>query len=267
MGLRKITFDGAQVASKDDADINYHLFNLIPAGIIKGLGQEVAVSAGNNTINFASGYVQIYGRRIYVESGTSMAITLDSNKYGYVVIDVNLATNTLALNKLESDGGYPSLIQNNLHNSAGRYQFPIARYTKTPTSLTLDTAYNASRPIIKTLSNLVDEKNQGVYDYIDNKYSHKIIRPVSFGEHIMKYNISDFPSPMSENLIHVRMGRLGVFTFSGLHLTSASIQSLYYTWVGNVTYFLTIEYTATQMYVYSSSTDQAHRITQVEVFR
>jgi hypothetical protein len=81
MALRKITFDGSEVTSKDDADINYHLYNLIPAGIIAGLYNEVSVSAGNNFITFGSGVVQIYGRRIMVEANTQVSVTLDSSKY------------------------------------------------------------------------------------------------------------------------------------------------------------------------------------------
>ena len=38
MGVVKITFDGSNVSAKQDADINYHVTGLVPAGIIKGLG-------------------------------------------------------------------------------------------------------------------------------------------------------------------------------------------------------------------------------------
>ena len=34
MGLIKITFDGSNVTSKQDADINYHLTGLVDAGVI-----------------------------------------------------------------------------------------------------------------------------------------------------------------------------------------------------------------------------------------
>lgn len=264
MALRKITFDGATVSSKDDADINYHLFNLIPAGIIKGLGSEIPVSAGNNTITFGSGYIQIYGRRIYMEANTQVGITLDGIRNGYIVVDLNLAQNTLELTKLEVASGWPSLIQNNLATTVGRYQFVIAKYSKTATSLTLDIAYTAIRPVIKTLSNLVDEKNQEVYDWIISKYSSKVIPPVEYGATIMKYNLSSFPGPTTDCLFHVRLGTYAVFTFSGRHLIGASIQSLYYRWVGT-DYFLTIEYTPSQMFLYSNNT--SHRVTTVEVFR
>ena len=85
MGLVKITFDGSSVSSKQDADINYHVTGLVSAGIIRGLGAELKTSVSNNYITFKDGYVQIYGRRIYVEEGSSVYISLDSTKNGYVV--------------------------------------------------------------------------------------------------------------------------------------------------------------------------------------
>ena len=77
MGLVKITFDGSSVSSKQDADINYHVTGLVAAGIIRGLGKELQCSVSNNYITFKDGYVQIYGRRIYVEEGSSVYISLD----------------------------------------------------------------------------------------------------------------------------------------------------------------------------------------------
>lgn len=138
MGLVKITFDGSSVSAKQDADINHYLGGLVPAGIIRGLGDELQITSSNNYIYFKSGYVQIYGRRIYVEPNSSVYISLDSTKYGYVVIQVNLSNNSVSLTKLEtSSSSYPSLTQQNLLNGGTIYQMPIAKYSKTTTSLTI----------------------------------------------------------------------------------------------------------------------------------
>lgn len=142
MGVVKITFDGSNVSAKQDADINYHVTGLVPAGIIKGLGDELKATTSNNYIFIQSGYVQIYGRRIYVEANSSVYISLDSTKYGYVVIQVDLSTNTVSLTKVENTSTYPTLTQQNLATSGTIYQMPIARYTKTTTSLTLDTWFD-----------------------------------------------------------------------------------------------------------------------------
>ncbi len=138
MGLVKITFDGSSVSAKQDADINHFLGGLVPAGIIRGLGDELQITSSNNYIYFKSGYVQIYGRRIYVEPNSNVYISLDSTKYGYVVIEVNLSNNTVTLKKLEtSSSSYPSLTQQNLLSGGTIYQMPIAKYSKTTTSLTI----------------------------------------------------------------------------------------------------------------------------------
>lgn len=138
MGLVKITFDGSSVSAKQDADINHYLGGLVPAGIIRGLGDELQITSSNNYIYFKSGYVQIYGRRIYVEPNSNVYISLDSTKYGYVVIQVNLSSNSVSLTKLEtSSSSYPSLTQQNLLNGGTIYQMPIAKYSKTTTSLTI----------------------------------------------------------------------------------------------------------------------------------
>ena len=140
MALQKITFDGSSVTSKKDADINHHIGGLVPAGIISGLGNECSVSVSNNYIKFQDGYVQIYGRRIYVEANSSVYVSLDATKYGYVVIEVNLSTNSVALKSVETtSSSYPSLTQENLMTTGTLYQFPIAKYKKTTSSITLQT--------------------------------------------------------------------------------------------------------------------------------
>ena len=142
MALQKITFDGSSVTSKQDADINHHLGGLVRAGIIEGLGNECQVSVSNNYITFRDGYVQIYGRRIYVEDGSQVYISLDSTKYGYVVVEVNLSNNTVALKAVEtSSSSYPNLTQQDLSSTGTLYQFQIAKYKKTTSSITLITEF------------------------------------------------------------------------------------------------------------------------------
>lgn len=168
MGLIKITFDGSSVSAKQDADINYHLTGLVPAGIIRGLGGDLAISASNNYITFQSGYVQIYGRRIFVEAGSQVYISLDGTKYGYVVITVNLSNNSVNLGIVEGSS-YPSLTQQNLATGGTTYQMPIARYSKTATSLSVDTSF--VRAFIETPLSVADSGYSKAVDYVNNKYS------------------------------------------------------------------------------------------------
>lgn len=264
MALRRITFDGATVSSKDDADVNYHLFNLLPAGIIKGLGNSVSVSAGNNTITFGSGYIQIYGRRIYMEANTQVPITLDGTKNGYIIVDLNLAVNELKLEKLEVSSGWPGLIQNNLSTAVGRFQFPIAKYTKTATSLTLDVSYTNNRPLIKTINEIVTEKNQGIYSWVQSNYNCATLTPLDPEAAIMAYDIGDLSLDITTCLVHIRLGRKAVFTISGNHLEASSVQTLSYFYYGS-THYLTIEYKLGIMALFSSHAE--HKVTAVEVFR
>lgn len=169
MGLLKITFDGSSVTSKQDADFNFHGGDLIKAGIMESLGSGVTCTAANNYINFTDGYVMIYGRRIYVESGTSVYISLDSTKYGYICVTVNLATNSVSLEKIETAGTYPTLTQENLQNGGSKYQFAIARYTKTTTALTLDTSYAPTK--IKSCGTAIKESVQQSKDYVDDNFT------------------------------------------------------------------------------------------------
>jgi hypothetical protein len=156
MALIKITFDSASVTSKQDADCNHFLANS-QNGKILGLGSGVNVSTSNNYIYLSSGYVQVYGRRVYVEANTRIAVALDSSAYGYIFISFNLGNNTVSLSKRESSGNYPILTQEDLSNGGLLYELPVARYTKTTSSLILDPNYTA--PQIKSADALAASRD------------------------------------------------------------------------------------------------------------
>ena len=168
MGLVKITFDGSSVTSRQDADINYHVTGLVPAGIIRGLGKELEYSISNNYITFQDGYVQIYGRRIYVESGSQVYVSLDSTKYGYVIITVNLNNNTVSLGTAESSSSaYPTLTQENLHKDGRIYQMPIAKYSKTTTSFSIQPL---ERTFIETPLSVANSGYEKAITFVDDYY-------------------------------------------------------------------------------------------------
>src|SRR5574344_797028 len=141
MGLIKITFDGSSVSAEQDASLNHHIVGLIPAGVIKGLGGQCSASVSNNYITFQSGYVQIYGRRMFIEAGSQVYVALDSSMYGAIVITVTLSNNTAGLGKIESSSPI-TLTQNDLLNGGNVYQFALCKYTKTTSSITLDSSYS-----------------------------------------------------------------------------------------------------------------------------
>lgn len=137
MSLVKITFDGCSVTAKQDADINHYLGGNVPAGVIVGLGGQLKYTVANNYITFASGYVQIYGRRIYIEEDTKVYISLDSTKYGYVIIDLDISTDNATITKVETSSTYPTLIHDDFNLGGTRYQLAIAKYQKTTSSISV----------------------------------------------------------------------------------------------------------------------------------
>ncbi len=146
MALVKITFDNASVTSKQDADCNHFLANK-QSGVIDGILGRCQASISNSYIQFQSGYVQVYGRRVFVESGTKIQIALDASAYGYVFIKIDLGNNAVTLEKKEAFSSYPTLTQNDLMNGGLVYEFPLARYQKTTSSITLDSSWSV--PLIE----------------------------------------------------------------------------------------------------------------------
>ena len=193
MGLVKITFDGSSVTSKQDADFNYHWADCTPAGVIKGLGGNCSVSTSNNYIYFQSGYIEIYGRRIYVQANTSVYVTLDSTKYGYVCATVDLSENTLTLEKIESSSGYPTLTKEDLHNGGSKYQFPICKYSKTTSSLTLDSSFSPT--YLDTVKNRLSSFESTLSTTMTNTYGSKAQKSYS----TKSYNTYIFKDIKSSN--------------------------------------------------------------------
>ncbi len=143
MGIQKVTFDGANVTSRMDADLYHFLFSQ-DVGILKGLRQECACTLANNTITFLDGYVAIYGRILYIENQTAVPVSPDSDKYGYVVVSVDTTTNSVSLFTKESVGTYPVLSQTDLSLADGVFEFALCAYVKTTTSVTLTEGFQPS---------------------------------------------------------------------------------------------------------------------------
>jgi len=152
MGLQKITFEGGNVSAKKDADLYYFLFsNRI--GILKGIKSGVTYTLSNNTITFQDGYIAVYGRLIYVENNTSILVSPDSTKNGYVILGVDTNSNEVSMYLKEQTSGFPTLTLNQLINGDGIYEFPLASYSKTSTSVTL--TQNFERPVITSYAEMI----------------------------------------------------------------------------------------------------------------
>ena len=187
MAVVKITFDNSSVTSKQDADCNHFLANG-QNGIIEGVLGVCQASVSNSYIQFQSGYVQVYGRRVFVESGTKIAVSLDGNAKGYVYIKFDLGNNTATLEKKEASSSFPSLTQNDLMNGGLIYEFPLTRYTKTSSSITLDGTWSPdyiekSLPIAKQAlltANGIKLKCKTKYGQFFESGTYETIRTVNF---------------------------------------------------------------------------------------
>ncbi|RJX25828.1 MAG: hypothetical protein C4537_03700 [Acholeplasma sp.] len=206
MGLQKITFEGGNVTAKIDSDLYHFLFSS-DVGILKGLKSECSFTLANNTITFSDGYVSIYGRIIYMENLTTIGITPDSSKYGYVVLGVDSSSNTVSLYLKEQVGGYPSLTMTNLLLTDGLYELVLCAYTKTTTSVTL-TSY--TRKMISNDKGRVDSLDDEIFNhYLPVR---KQLTLVSAGT----YRFSGTNSTeLSQAILYVTINNHTVITFPG----------------------------------------------------
>ena len=135
MGLKKLTFDDALNTAKDDAFFNWYLTGKTN-GIFNDLGGKCKATSANGKITFQDGFITVYGRRVYVENGTSISVPLDSAKKGYVIVKIDTVNNEVTLALKEGDASnYPTLTQTNLLEEDGIYEQPLCSYEKTTTSL------------------------------------------------------------------------------------------------------------------------------------
>lgn len=138
MTIQAVTFDRMPVTAADDALLNY--LGWEANRIIRGYAQELKVTSSGLTVTVMTGGCIIFGRLIKVTE--SERLTLPANKYGYVVVEVDLG----AVNTSTGTPGTPSyvatngqvklkivenLVQQDLLNSGQVYQFPIATWSTT----------------------------------------------------------------------------------------------------------------------------------------
>ena len=80
-----------------------------------------------------------------------------------------MTTNTVTLGVVETtSSSYPTLTQQNLHTTGKIYQMPIAKYSKTTTSLTLQ---SLERTFIETPLSVANSGYSRALTYIDNFHS------------------------------------------------------------------------------------------------
>ena len=253
MGIQKITFDGANVTSKIDADLYHFLFSS-EVGILKGVKAECSFTLANNTITFQDGYIAIHGRIIYLENQTSIAVTPDSSKFGYVILGVNTQENAVTLYIKEAVGTYPVLTQTNLQNSEGLFEYPLCAFSKTTTSVTLINEFE--RMMIKSDRSRINDLETKIKDLY---YPFKLnLTKLSNGV----YRFSDVNSAMlMESILYLVIENTTVVSLptNQLFIIVGSNTSIGYRYAGS-DYSLGISYA--NGLVTLSCGNTSHRVTQ-----
>jgi hypothetical protein len=252
MGIQKVTFDGANVTSRVDADLNHYLFSK-DVGILKGFKQECSFTLANNTITFQDGYASIHGRIVYIENQTTVSITPDSSKFGYVVLAVDTTNNTVQIYAKEAVGTYPTLTRTDLQTIEGVYELALCAYQKTTTSVTLIAEFE--RQMITSDKVRVDELEE---ELRLNYYPFKLtLTKISNGV----YRFGDVNSvELSQSIMYVVIENTSVVSFPGqlLFLVVGSNTSVGYRYAG-ADYSLSISYVSGLVTLSCGNT--AHRVT------
>lgn len=251
MALVKLTFDGSLNTAKQDAAFNHYIASG-QIGIVKGLGGEVVATSSNSKITFSDGYVMAYGRKVYIEEGTSINISLDSTAYGYVVICIDTSQNIVTLTTKEKLTSYPTLTQDNLLENDGKYEIPICSYIKTPSSLAIGVI---NVPYIKNANILVNEAKSELktnIDAIQNGMKYTYMLAPTPTKNVYTFTLSNEIRSKDCVLIHFYVAN-NIFTvsLSMLKGITSLMQSFRYL---NSDYSLSLEYSNGKLYIDLSST-------------
>ena len=224
MAVVKLTFDGANNTAKMDAFLCAFLTNY-DNGIVDGLGDNLSYTILNGRITFKSGYVSVYGRRLYIEEGTYVNIALDSTKNGYVVLNIDTANNQANITTLEASSGWPTLTKDNLLNGDGLYQLVLCAYQKTTSSITEYQGF--SRDFIYTNKKKLADESGDIKFSLGVKY---VLRSSLSGA-VHKFNLSQVS--YRNALIVFQINKSTVVTLIGIALgKNQSVGSVNYRYNG-----------------------------------
>ena len=232
MAVTKLTFDGSLNTAKQDAYFNYYITNK-QNGIVKGLGNECSCTASNGTITFKDGFVSVYGRRVFIENGTSIKVSLDSTKYGYVVLSIDTAKNEAIIAIKEgTNSAYPTLTRTNLLDEDGTYEQPICSFYKTSSSLTIGVV---GVTYVRTMDELLSDLNTQLttkINSIQNGMQGKYIARTSLSGTRQTFNLKDYKSKV-DLLIHFNICGNLISTSRNLIASSSYGITINYYYIGS----------------------------------
>lgn len=261
MAIKKLTFDGALNTAKTDADLNYFLTGY-KNGIVHGIGGNCEATSSGGKISFRDGYVSAYGRRAYIEDGTSISISLTEIKYGYVVLGLNTSTNEATLYLKEgTSSAYPSIQQDNLQESEGLYEVVLTAYYKTTSSLALNATnvqyIKDGRSELEDAVSAIDAR----IGKIQSGMRSTAIPYSSQSDKTVKFDVSDF---LDDNhpLITFRIGYTCV-SMTMLSLRQSSSAAFFYNYYDSA--FSTGSLEISGSYLYVTLAESTHRLKKIYI--
>jgi len=255
MGVTKLTFDGALNSAKNDALFQYFVLNK-QNGVFKALGGEVAPRVSNSQIIFSDGFVSAYGRRVYVQNNTSVTVTLDSTKYGLIVLRINTSANTAVITNLEgSSSSYPTPTQDDLASDDGIYDVVLCEYYKTASSLTIGTTKVSYIKLNGTLINETKTELETEINAIQNGMKSKWFTPSTTSGSRFTFNLTSSYGSKS-GIISFELCN-NCFTVSTDLIKQTSGKTFIYSYLNN-TYQVNVH--ASGNYVYITTGASSHKV-------
>lgn len=228
MALIPITFDADDTTNVKKGkvrgqDLAAFLSISMPreAGILDMLGDDpcgqyggINIASGYATLTLHQGYINIFGRCIYIEEGTQVQIALPESGTvnGTFGIRINLAQG--GSSEVTWFTKTTTLQMDNLLNNTttGIYEFKLYNYTATATSLTLK---EKTSEIIENINDYLNGDNfvtQNVGDYSNKLATTKFVKnEISQGMGNIKLNI-DLEIRFNDKIFLSNLNGLGTFT-------------------------------------------------------
>lgn len=255
MGVTKLTFDGALNSAKNDALFNYFILNK-QNGVFRGLGGSITPRTSNSQIIFSEGFVSAYGRRVFVENNTSITLTLDSTKYGLIVLRINTSTNTAVISNLEgSSSSYPTPTQDDLASDDGIYDVVLCEYYKTASSLTVGTTKVVYIELGKTLIEITEDSLEAKINAIQNGMKSKWFTPSTTSGSRFTFNLTSTYGSKS-GIISFELCN-NCFTVSTDLIKQTSGRTFYYSYLNN-SYQVNVY--ASGNYIYITTGATSHKV-------
>ena len=169
-----------------------------------------------------------------------------------------MSDNSVQLTKVESASTYPSLTQQNLTTGGSIYQMPIAKYTKTASSLTLDTSFAPTK--IDTPLAVANDGYDRAISYINNYRSIYTKKGYIYSSTISLW--TDEHDTKNKTYFIAKMSTGHIIGFPGNAISSLSSYTCSYC-DGGTNYSVVVSYSESSKYISFTCSNTRHYIAQL----